>query len=54
MSASLQMTECWHQISMATGFVTSKMLLSMEIGAVAARTPECLMRNWKRKVAAEA
>ena len=41
MSASLQMAECWHQISMATRFFASKVLLSMEIDALAVRTSEC-------------
>jgi len=40
-SASSQMAECWHPIAMATRFFRSKVLLSMEIDAVASRTPEC-------------
>jgi hypothetical protein len=40
-SASLQMAEYWHQTSMATGSLSDKPLLSMEIAALAARPPEC-------------
>jgi hypothetical protein len=45
MSAFLQMVECWHRIAMATRFFGGKALLSMEIDALAAWTPECWMRN---------
>jgi hypothetical protein len=40
-SASSQMAECWHPIAMATRFFRSKVLVSMEIDALASRTPEC-------------
>ena len=40
-SASSQMAECWHPIAMATRFFRSKVLLSMQIDGLAARTPKC-------------
>jgi hypothetical protein len=41
MSASSQLAECWHQISMAARFFASNVLVSMKIDALAARPPEC-------------